>query len=104
VINVNIFDKNLEAIDSGTEYTAQVTLDLNEISPDYVGVELIVTENKLDLVARQQFFMTTVDGGKATYETKVVSDRSGTFNYGIRIYPVHDMLPHRQDFGLLKWI
>lgn len=104
VLYVNIFDMKIEAIDSGTEYTAQVILDLNEISPDYVGVELIVTENKVDLVARQQFFLTSVDSGKATYESKVLADRSGTFSYGIRVYPVHEMLPHRQDFGLLKWI
>jgi glycogen phosphorylase/synthase len=104
VLYVNIFDLNIEAIDSGTEYTAQVILDLNEISPDYVGVELVVTENKVDLVGRQQFFLISVDEGKATYETKVLADRSGTFSYGIRVYPVHEMLPHRQDFGLLKWI
>lgn len=104
VVEVNLFDKNMEAIDSGTEYPALVTLDLNEISPDNVGVELIITENNQEMVSRQQFFITNIDGGKATFETKIQADRSGTFKYGIRIYPVHEMLPHRQDFGLLKWI
>jgi phosphorylase/glycogen(starch) synthase len=104
VLDIKLFDKSVESIDSGTEYPAQVTLDLNEISPEHVGVELVVTENMLELVSIQQFSLTSTDGGKAVFETKVQSDRSGTFSYGIRIYPVHELLPHRQDFGLLKWI
>jgi len=104
VLDVSLFDKVTEAIDSGTEYPAQVTLNLNDINPDFIGVELIITENQHEFVNRQQFTLSHFEGGKAIFETKIQSDRSGTFNYGIRVYPTHDMLPHRQDFGLLKWI
>ena len=60
--------------------------------------------NPTFLAIAEQFDLTRADGGKAVFDTKIQSDRSGTFNYGIRIYPKHEFLPHRQDFGLLKWI
>jgi len=33
-----------------------------------------------------------------------VPEKAGTFFYGIRIYPKHEDLPHKQDFYLLRWI
>ncbi|MGD2035054.1 MAG: alpha-glucan family phosphorylase [Bacteroidales bacterium] len=104
VIDVHLFEHNTDMVDTGTTYHGQVTLDLNEINPSQVGVELIVTENMKAIVNTQKFKLTDFNEGKAVYETEVRNDHPGTFNYGIRIYPVHEFLPHRQDFGLLRWI
>ena len=104
VIDVKLFEKSTETIETGVEYSGQVILDLNEINPEQVGVELVITEDMHDIVNIQQFTLLSADHGKAVFETKVLNDRSGTFNYGIRIFPVNDFLPHRQDFGILRWI
>jgi phosphorylase/glycogen(starch) synthase len=104
VLDIKLFERSTETIDTGAEYFGRVVLDLNEISPEQVGVELVLTENLHDIVNIQRFTFVSAEGGKAIFETKVLNDRSGTFNYGIRIFPVHEFLPHRQDFGLLKWI
>jgi hypothetical protein len=29
---------------------------------------------------------------------------AGVYEYGFRIFPKNADLPHRQDFGLVKWI
>jgi glycogen phosphorylase/synthase len=104
ILDVKLFERSTETIETGTEYFGQVVLDLNGINAEQVGVELVITENMHDVVSIQQFSLVKATGGKATFETKVLNDRSGTFNYGIRIFPVHEFLPHRQDFGILRWI
>ncbi len=104
VIDVKMFEQNTETIDTGTKYYGKVTLDLNEINPSQVGVELIVSENMKELVSLQQFKMIESKEGIAVFEIEVLNEHAGTFNYGIRVYPVHELLPHRQDFSLIYWI
>ena len=85
-------------------YEGKVILDLNEISPSDVGVELVITENGERLVSTHEFTLdkTTVD--KAYYTAKVTIAQPGTFSYGIRIFPKNEYLPHRQDINLVRWI
>jgi len=104
VIDVKLFEHNTDTVDTGTSYHGQVILDLNEINPSQVGVELIVTENMRELVNTQKFKFVESKEGKAVFETEFLNDQPGTFNYGIRVYPIHELLPHRQDFSLLRWI
>jgi hypothetical protein len=40
----------------------------------------------------------------AFYQIDFELKRPGTFDYGIRIFPKHKELPHRQDFPFLRWI
>ncbi len=104
VMEVSLFDKHTETVMAGTEYKGKVILNLNEISAKHVGVELIVTKNSEDLEHKQKFELVNYEDGRAVYEINLSNDHPGTYNYGIRVFPVHEHLPHRQDFGLLKWI
>ncbi len=45
-----------------------------------------------------------VINGKALYSVDVPVVNAGTFNYGFRVFPKHELMPHRQDFPLVKWI
>ncbi len=104
VLEIKLFEKSTETLDTGTEYNGKVVLDLNEINPKYVGVELVITENMKEMVNIYPFQLVSAEVGKAVFQAKILNDRPGTFNYGIRVFPVHEFLPHRQDFGLIKWI
>ncbi len=104
VLDIDLFSSTTDMLDTGTEYTGRVVLDLNGIAPQQVGVELIITMQMKELVEIQQFTLKETKNGKAVFETRVLNDRPGTFNYGIRVYPRHELLPHRQDFGLIRWI
>ncbi len=104
IIGIKLYGKNTETIEMGTEYAGQVVLDLNGLPPENVGVELVITEKMNNLIGLQEFKLTKIDEGKAFYTANINVSNAGTFNYGLRVYPKSEYLPHRQDFGLLKWI
>ena len=104
VLEVKIYNDTIESIETGTEYKGHVIMDLKTITAERVGVELLVTENFKDLVLRKDFEAAKVDGTRVIYNIKVIIEMPGTFDYGIRVYPKHELLPHRQDFAHLRWI
>ncbi|MBN1951315.1 MAG: alpha-glucan family phosphorylase [Bacteroidales bacterium] len=104
VINVKMFEKNTDTIDTGTDYEGIVEVNLNGINPEHVGIELVVTENMKELINIHPFRLVKAEKGKAMFKVIMTNDRPGTFSYGIRMYAKHDLLPHRQDFALIKWI
>jgi len=91
----------------GEEYHCEVVLDIDRLLPEEVGVELVMLRHegeKKFLDVRQEFeFVKQVDG-KAIYKIAVVPTRPGTFSAGMRIFPKSNLLPHRQDFCMVKWI
>jgi hypothetical protein len=38
------------------------------------------------------------------YECAVEPGMAGVYEYGLRMFPKHELLPHRQDFALARWI
>jgi glycogen phosphorylase/synthase len=104
VVDVKLLEKNTETIETGSSYSGQVVLQLNDIQPDFVGVELVISENYRDLISRQEFEFKGIEGETAVFTIEASIDKPGTFQYGIRVFPKHELLPHRQDFGMLLWI
>ena len=109
ILSVKSPDVSKEAIMLGKKYEGEVILDLNELSPDDVGVEiviaeLIIPENQIKLTHIQEFKLVNLNGKIATYTVDIVPTKTGAYDFGIRIFPKHPELPHRQDFNLIKWI
>ncbi len=111
--NIEAISYNFERPDenvyhSGHEYHAEIVLDIKNIPREHVGVEFIVTHlNKYgehEFVTSQEFRLTSCKNGKCLYRANMIPEKAGTFFYGIRIYPKHNDLPHKQDFNLLRWI
>ena len=44
------------------------------------------------------------ENNEVTFELEFKLTKPGNFKYGIRIFPTHPNLPHRQDFSYFKWI
>jgi glycogen phosphorylase/synthase len=108
VINYS-FEKTEENIyRSGHDYRAEIALHVKHIPKENVGVEFIITRlgknGEYKYVDREEFKIISCKGGKCLYRATLVPERAGSFYYGIRIYPKHEDLPHRQDFYLLRWI
>lgn len=100
-------DKSKQIISLGKSYQAKVTLDLGELSIDDVGIELVAMMKKdenLEVCFTQEFVPVSFENGKALYSIEVTPDDPGQFMLGLRIYPKNILLPHRQDFALVKWI
>jgi phosphorylase/glycogen(starch) synthase len=93
---------------SGHDYTAEIALDVKKIPKENVGVEFIIThmskQGEHEFVASEEFKLVNCKSGKCLYRANLVPEKAGSFFYGIRIYPKHKDLPHKQDFYLLRWI
>lgn len=93
---------------SGHDYRAEIALDIKNIPKENVGVEFLITRlNKRgehEFVDSEEFKMVSSKNGKCLYRARLVPEKAGSFYYGIRIYPKHKDLPHKQDFYLLRWI
>lgn len=108
VINYS-FEKPGENIyHSGHNYKAEIALNINKIPKENVGVEFIITrmskKGTNEFVSSKEFALVSCKNGKCLYRAELIPEKAGTFFYGIRIYPKHKDLPHKQDFYLLRWI
>ena len=106
VDNTNLGNGSLVLGDS-----SQATLKLyigNEIEPEDIGVEILLAEynNKGRLCIKEVFpyeFKEFADG-VATYVCDIVPDKTGAYQVAGRIYAKNSLLPHRQDFELVRWL
>ena len=99
-------DKSKQIISLGKSYQAKVTLELGELSLDDVGIELVAMmkkDERLEVCFTQEFVPVSFENGKGLYSIEVTPDDPGQFMLGLRIFPKNILLPHRQDFALVKW-
>lgn len=108
VITAEQFDTTRQAIVLGKEYTSQVVLDLGSLSPEEVGVELVIAElvenGDVTIKHTQEYDLEHVEGQRATYRLTLIPDNPGVFDSGIRVYAKNKELPHRMDFTLVRWV
>jgi len=87
---------------------SEVVLDLGRLHPEDIGVEVIfsTSDEKGDLHIQNvcELTVTKYENGKATYQAETLPDRTGMYQVGTRIFPKNPLLPHRQDFPLVKWL
>jgi phosphorylase/glycogen(starch) synthase len=108
VVDVKYPDVSKEAVELGSSYVAEIVLDLNELSPEDIGVEIVIAEPKPDARSKifliQEFELIKSENNLAYYKTEIIPQKAGVYEMGIRIFPKHPELPHRQDFNYIKWI
>jgi len=111
--NIEVMNYSFEKPDeniyhSGHDYKAEIALNIKKIPKENVGVEFIITRMSKDggheFVDSKEFTLVSSKNGKCLYRAKLIPEKAGAFFYGIRIYPKHKDLPHKQDFYLLRWI
>ena len=107
ILSVKQVDMGKEAIKLGNPYHVEVTVDVDGLRPQDIGVELIIAsqidEGKVKILDTLQLNLIGHEGSQATYAVDSAPDRSGTFDMALRVYPKNDKLPHRMDFALVKW-
>lgn len=108
VINYSFERSKDNVYRSGQEYRAEIALNVNKIPKENVGVEFIIThvnrQGEHRFVASEELSLVNCKSGKCLFRAHLVPEKAGSFFYGIRIYPKHKDLPHKQDFYLLRWI
>ncbi len=108
VVHIDYPDSNAVPMKLGDKFTARVLLRLGDCDPSDVGVEIVFGNKENQQIKAvsevQELKMSKFQDGVAQYEIQLPFSRAGVFNFGFRVFPKHPLLPHRQDFPLIKWI
>jgi alpha-glucan phosphorylase-like protein len=101
-------DTNVRPLTFGEQFVAEITLLTPDLEPGDLAIELLFGKKNNDMVDEitSVYKMKLVDSGDkwVKYYIKVPITRAGVYNFTFRVYPTNTMLPHRQDFPLVKWI
>ena len=92
----------------GEKYHFEVKLDTANLSPEEVGVELVVAKQMVgqqspDVILTEQLPLVSTEGNVAVYALDLTPNRTGAFDIALRVYPKNEKLPYRMDFALVKW-
>ena len=108
VVSLNFPDSSKKSFTLGDKFIGEVVLDLKELANELIGVEIIVTDSqpdkKVNIVDKLEMKLMKKEDTLAHYQVEVYPPKPGVFNYGIRIFPKNELLPHRQDFPYVRWI
>lgn len=108
VLSVSLPDSTKRPFKIGEKFIAEISLNLNELSPEDIGVEIIFGQKEMDKVKsfiyKNEMRIVSSERNNVTYKTEIFVTRSGVFDYAFRMFPKNPMLPHRMDFYLIKWI
>lgn len=95
-------------IQSGSRFGITVRLDLGELMPNELLVELIIGQTDPDHDIRNpvevQLHHDEAENGRiASFTGEYTVEEKGSYSYGIRIIPHHKDLAHKFDAGLVCW-
>lgn len=107
LISYDIPDFTHDTLLLGDVFNASLLINTNELSWADIAVEVVFGKKENDEV-KQPLFTEPLEfekheGKFARYSCKIPIIRAGVYNFAFRIYPVHTLLAHRQDFNLVKW-
>lgn len=107
IINSKFPDYETQPMSMNEEFYGEVTLDLNMLSPEDIGVEIIITDStdkiKANILAKYPAKLVEINNKIARYVVNGAPRKPGFYNYAVRIFAKNDLLPYPQDSGLIMW-
>ena len=108
VSDIRMTDSTRKPLVLGESFLAEITLNLNELSGTDIGIEIIFGQKVNDqidhITYKEELQLIRHEGSEVVFRCEIPSNRAGVFDYAFRVYPKNPLLPHRQDFSLVKWI
>jgi phosphorylase/glycogen(starch) synthase len=108
VVSLNLPDSTLKPLILGESFQAEIVLDLAELSPEDIGIEILFGKKVNDEVKEptdiREMSLTKADRNIATYTCDIPFNHPGVYDFSLRLFPKNPQLPHRQDFSIVKWI
>lgn len=107
-VSLRVPDSSRKPLRLGENFVAEVVLNVNELSANDVGLEVLfghkVNDEVKKLSSVEEMTVAGINGNIVTYFIEIPTLQAGVFDFAFRLYPKHPLLPHRQDFNLVKWI
>jgi len=108
VISLRVPDSTQRPLVFGESFRAQIVLNISELSPDDIGIEVLfgkkVNDEVTDPKVMQEMKLEKADKNIVTFSCDIPFDQAGVYDYVFRLFPKNEFLPHRQDFNIVKWI
>ena len=86
----------------------EVVLNIGDLSPEDIGVEIIFastdSKSRLRIQEKHECKVVEFSDGTAKYQTEIIPDKTGMYQVATRMYAKNPLMPHRQDFELVKWL
>lgn len=108
VVNVERVKIDKEAVYVGEKYRFEVKLDVANLCPEDIGVEMVIARQivggqAVNVTRTIELSRVAAEGSLVTYALEYTPGETGTFDVALRIFPHNPHLPHRMDFALVKW-
>ena len=108
VISVVKPDSSYDDVSLGNDFKSEVVLNIGDLQPEEIGVELLFatadTKGRLHIQEKYEFSPVEHNDGVARYQAMILPERTGLYQVAARIYAKNPLLPHRQDFELVRWL
>ena len=108
VVSVVAPNSAIDNVTLGNEFNAEVVLNIGDLKAEEIGVEVLFAtvdaKGKYHIQERYDFTPVECADGVAKYTAAINPDRSGLYQVAGRIYAKNSLLPHRQDFELVRWL
>lgn len=92
----------------GNELKSVVELRVGDLNPRDIGVEMLFTtsdkKGRLHIQDKCEYNLVSFENGVAKYEASILPEKTGMYQVATRFYPKNDLLPHKQDFPLVRWL
>jgi len=108
VVSLNLPDSTQKPLILGESFQAEIVLELAELSPEDIGIEILFGKKVNDQVKEpifiREMILTKAEHNVATFTCDIPFNQAGVYDFTLRLFPKNPELPHRQDFSIVKWI
>ena len=95
-------------LSTGNEFKAEVELALGDLNCSDIGVETIFAtldrRGELHISEVHEYTPGEVNDGVCRYQVSFMPERTGAYQIATRVFARNPLLPHRQDFELVRWL
>jgi starch phosphorylase len=108
VVSIDIPENLIKFPQVGEDYKINITVDVKQEDLKGIGIELVAIRtdqnNNSELSDVKELTLVKTEGTKMFFSINYELDNAGAYKYGFRMYPKHELLPHRQDFCYVRWL
>ena len=108
VISCTMPDISHKELGIGEKYEVEVVLDLKRLVGVEMRLEIVIAEASdeefPEILHIEPFTEVSKEGSVVHYKLDYQLNLPGVYKFGIRMLPYNKVLPHKQDFSLVRWI